>query len=396
MRLLTWSLSTCLFLLPTLSPAQKNDPHLLLTPRRLHRLKLDHDRQTDRWNNFEQRVRTVTDSPERGFELGLYYAIARSEQAGRAAIEWALAHPSEIRQRQLVADWCAPLLSAVQHDTLSAASGTLTGATDPIRTARESLFQSVLRGQKPPGDFRTAWTGALRMLQQDPASMQPDQLYGLFEIIDAMQTNYRVDLRRDDADLFSKLPEIFLLELSPEQLEHPAWKTRMAGLMMVSVDPNLQASSFVQGWAMEDPKQQKDGPGVGYELLWANPYLPGLGYYNMDPWVYQPNTGFLIARMAWEPDACWIKQTPRGFESQRCPANVQTATAAFGKLTVRPLEGRCLTVKHDLNRTVILSGLKPGAVLTWQSAEAKRSGTADPSGLFLLPFDAYGKVCLEK
>ena len=148
---------------------------------------------------------------------------------------------------------------------------------------------------------------------------------------------------------------------------------------------------------MEDPKQQKDGPGVGYELLWANPYLPGLGYYNMDPWAYEPNTGFLIApARLWQPDACWIKQTPRGFESQRCPANVQTAMAAFGKLTVRPLEGRCLTVKHDLNRTVILSGLKPGAVLTWQSAEAKRSGTADPSGLFLLPYSMLTERCASR
>ena len=31
---------------------------------------------------------------------------------------------------------------------------------------------------------------------------------------------------------------------------------------------------------MEDPKMATDGPGVAYEFLWANPYLPGLGYHN--------------------------------------------------------------------------------------------------------------------
>ena len=117
----------------------------------------------------------------------------------------------------------------------------------------------------------------------------------------AMQTNFHTDLRRENSDLFSQLPAVFLLSLSPDQLQQPAWRTRIAGLIMVNVDPNLQASSFVQGWAMEDPKQQKEGPGVAYEFLWADPYLPGLGYFNMEPWVYLRDSGFLIARSNWEP-----------------------------------------------------------------------------------------------
>ena len=102
----------------------------------------------------------------------------------------------------------------------------------------------------------------MRSLKNDPTVWQPEQLYSLFEAIDAMQTNFRDDLRREDSDLFAQLPAIFLLSFSPKELQQPGWKTRVAGLMMVNVDPNLQASSFVQGWAMEDPKQQKDGPGV--------------------------------------------------------------------------------------------------------------------------------------
>jgi hypothetical protein len=365
-------------------------PRLLLTSRRLHRLKLDRQRQTDRWLNFEQRVKGTEDSPQRGFELALFYAVSGDESTGRAAVAWAIAHPLETEQRLLVADWCGAVLTAAERETLSSAAPP---ASDPADLARNLLFQAVVRGQDPTADFKSAWDTALKSLKKDPSAWRPEQLYSLYEAIAAMQTNFHTDLRRESSDLFSQLPAIFLLSLSPEQLEQPSWRTRMAGLIMVNVDPNLQASSFVQGWAMEDPKQQKQGPGVGYEFLWADPYLPGLGYFNMEPWVYLPDSSFLIARAGWEPQACSIKQTPGKFEPLHCDPNIQSRPATFGKLVLLPMRQPCTSVKSDPSRTVILAELRPGSEVSWKIDGNTRNGTADAAGLLRLPFDAVGRVC---
>jgi len=373
-----------------LASAQETGPHLLLTARRLHRLKLDRQRQTDRWLNFEQRVKSTDDSPQRGFELALFYAVSGDESTGRAAVAWAIAHPRETEQRLLVADWCAPVLTSSERESLSSAAPS---GSDPADLARNLLFQSVVRGQDPTAEFKSAWDAALKSLKKDPAAWRPEQLYSLYEAIAAMQTNFHTDLRRENSDLFSQLPAVFLLSLSPEQLQQPAWRTRMAGLIMVNVDPNLQASSFVQGWAMEDPKQQKEGPGVAYEFLWADPYLPGLGYFNMEPWVYLRDSGFLIARINWEPEACSIKQTPGKFESAHCDANVQSRPTNFGKLLLLPISEPCISVKSDPSRTTILSGLRPGSEVSWKTDGNTRTGIADASGLLRLPFDAVGRVC---
>ncbi len=73
----------------------------------------------------------------------------------------------------------------------------------------------------------------------------------------------------------------------------------VAALALVAIDPNLPASQFLQSWALEDTQTLREGPGVAYELLWADPYLPGVGYQNMEPWVYDDH-GRLFARANWE------------------------------------------------------------------------------------------------
>ena len=39
-------------------------------------------RKTERWTNFQHRINSAPDSPERGFELALYYAVTHDDQAG--------------------------------------------------------------------------------------------------------------------------------------------------------------------------------------------------------------------------------------------------------------------------------------------------------------------------
>ena len=76
--------------LPTAESTDVATPKLLLTPQRLRRLQRDRERQTVRWLNFENRVESVPESPERGFELALYYAVTHDEKQGREAVQWAL------------------------------------------------------------------------------------------------------------------------------------------------------------------------------------------------------------------------------------------------------------------------------------------------------------------
>lgn len=385
-----------ILLLLTLAPAASllaQRPHLLLTARRLHRLKLDAQRQTERWVNFEKRVKTVSDSPERGFELALYSSVTDNAAPCQEAIKWGLAHVQNVRQNALIVDWCRDALADGQESQLL--SKAPRKAASPFRNARNQFFAQVAGGNASLDQARALWKELLPLIERDPR-LAPSDLYALYEFLDAVNTNFHSDLRQDNPKLFADLPALLLLLQQPAQMEQPDWQTRLAGLMMVSLDPNLQTSSFVQGWAMEDPKMVREGPGVAYEFLLADPYLPGLGYYNMDPWVYENAGGLLLARSNWDADACWINVFRGEFQSAQCPANVRESARKFGRMNLLPITKRCVEVKQAPRTTTILSGLRPGATVEWRSGDQKRTETADASGLLLLSTDAQGKVCEKR
>jgi hypothetical protein len=371
--------------------AQDNTPRLLLTARRLHRLKLDRQRQTERWVHFEDRVKNVPDSPERGFELALYSTVTDDESPCQEAARWGLTHPAEHRQNALIVNWCEAALSASQRQSLLAAP-LAENVAKPFTSARDQLFVQLAEGRASRSSIRAQWSRLLPLIQQDPRVCLPE-FYALFEFLDAADNTFRLDLRQDDGHLFAELPSVFLLSLEPGKLQNPDWETRIAGLMMVSLDPNLQGSSFIQGWAMEDPKMTREGPGVAYEFLWADPYLPGLGFYNMEPWVYDRPSGLLLARSSWEAKACRISLFRGSVKSLQCPPDVPAAFRVFGRLTLVPLERQCVTVPPQRDRTFIITNLKPGATVEWQNGRQKMSGIADASGLFRLSGETVGKIC---
>jgi hypothetical protein len=390
LRLIT-SLSL-LVLLASSAFSQDNQPHLLLTPRRLHRLKLDVQRQTDRWTALERRVKTTPESPERGFELALYSVLSGNPDYCLQAVAWGLGHPNAIRQSALIADWCRSGVSDSDRKRLLSASPK--AGANPFEAARDALFVGIVNGEASRDSVRKQWSQLLPLIQRDPRACMP-AIYALFEFLDAANQVFRVDLRQDDATLFTNLPAMFLLAMQPQQLERPDWKSRAGGLMLVNVDPNLQASSFVQGWAMEDPKTAREGPGVAYEFLWANPYLPGLGYYNMDPWVYDPQSALLLARKSWDVSSCWVEVFAGRVNSFQCPPRLLETATTFGKLTVQPLTAQCVEIQPRPNASTILSSLRPGEGVTWEADGRKFNGTADRSGLLLLSAMASGKVCQD-
>ncbi|HEY7302513.1 MAG TPA: hypothetical protein VH601_00250 [Bryobacteraceae bacterium] len=372
-------------------------PHLLLTPQRLRRLKRDRERQTVRWVNFESRVESVPDSPERGFELALYYAITGDQPRGREAIEWAL-HASDHRQVALVLAWCNPLLSDAQRKTLAGRVGTffINGPIQRFMMARDVLFASIAAG-KPISAYTEEQRKPFIDELQRGAFADPGQLYAASEFLMAYRTAQHVDLREDAPRFFSDLPTEFLLSLKPDKVEHSDWMTHIAALALVAVDPNLQSSQFLQGWAMESRQMVRDGPGVAYELLWADPYLPGVGYQNLDPWAYDPDTGRLFARTDWSAQSCWIGVSKTGVDEQDCPKDWQHATAKFGHLLLVPLTAQCAELPgRPGNDVAILWKLPPNQPVTFTAEKQQHAASADPSGMLRLGSNITGKVCLPQ
>lgn len=401
MRKLTLAVLALLISLSANGDAQtdQQSPHLLLTPQRLRRLKRDRERQTVRWVDFENRVENVPDSPERGFELALYYAVTGDQARGREAISWALQpHHGDHRQMALVLDWCAPLLSDQQRKTLTERAGTfvITAAFERFTMGRDVLFSLIAAG-KPISDYTESQRKSFIDELQGGAFTDPQRLYAACEFLMAYRTAERTDLREDAAHFFSNLPTEFLLSLKPDKVEHPDWMTHIAALALIAVDPNLQGSQFLQGWAMEDRQMLRDGPGVAYEFLWADPYLPGVGYQNLDLWVYDPDAGRLFARSNWTPQACWIAISKQGVKDEHCAAGWQRAAANFGHLLLIPLTAPCTELpERKGNPNAIIWKLPPGQEVVFTAERDQHTARADRAGMLQLGANIGGKVCLKQ
>ena len=341
-------------------------PQPLLTPQRLKRLQRDRERQTVRWVAFEARVQSVPESPERGFELALYYAVTHDQKRGREAVEWALKRGCDRRQFPLIVDWCRNLISEEERRKLTTSCPT---------ADYKPVVQSLQNGA-----FRDARA-----------------LYAACEYLIAISAAQHTDLRQDAAQFFSQLPVEFLLSLRPGQINHPDWMTHVAALALVAVDPNLQASQYLQAWAIEDSQMIREGPGVAYEFLWADPYLPGVGYQNLDPWIYDAS-GRLFARTNWNADACWIAILEKGeVEEQNCPPGWREKPAQFGQMTLIPMTTRCQELPHlESNQRVVLWRLKPGEAVSYRDQKRQYSAQSDAAGLVLVSTSAEGKVCAAR
>ena len=365
-------------------------PELLLNAQRIRRLKRDRERNTARWMNFENRIRIVPDSPERGFELALYYAITGDEARGREAIAWALNHRSP-RQAALILDWCESLISADEKKRLSDFPGPSADKSHFI-AARDCSFQQIASGAEltlPPDESlreHFAWV-------MNDGFKNPVELYALFEWIYAVRASKHVDLRESAAHFFSGLPVELLLSAKPRELNSPDWMKHAAALALVAIDPNLPGSQFLQSWALEDGQTLREGPGVAYELLWADPYLPGVGYQNMEPWVYD-DQGRLYARSGWDLDSCWIEISAQGPKQANCPPQWQQETTTFGHLTLIPMTGRCAEIPRVANNeSVMIWKLKPGQKMIHGKGKDQRISEADSAGIWRPGANVEGKVC---
>jgi hypothetical protein len=179
-------------------------------------------------------------------------------------------------------------------------------------------------------------------------------------------------------------------------VDRPDWRIHAAALALVGIDPNLEASQYLQGWAIEDRQMISEGEGVAYELLWGDPYLPGVGYENLDPWSYDPSNGSLFARTDWNRDACWIHVSKSITDQENCPNDWQQKPMTFGRLMLIPMTGSCVPLpKRRMDEAAIIWKFQPSQTVYYMLNNAAASAQADAAGMWKSPANAQDRVCIS-
>lgn len=312
-------------------------PRLLLTPQRLRLLQRERDRKTPRWQQFDALISSGAPMPEPGFAFALYYRVSGQAATGKLAVDWALSDAAtDLRQLAFVFDWCGPLLTPAQTDRLASKIQRALAPAPSIDVKQQSsrvLGIVALAGRLPDhGEsllkpiVEQWWrSGIIKKIARGENAIPREQSYALFEMLHALRDNLKLDLREDAPAYFKALPTDHLVSHYPAAFQGPdndfrvpvyvregapdiaeATFSRAAELSMVAYDSNASETQFLQGWLMQDRFMMRGALGAPYEFLWANPYQPGLSYYQV-PLVYHDSaTGHVFARTSWDDDATWL------------------------------------------------------------------------------------------
>ena len=313
-------------------------PRIFLGARRLRLLRRERERQSMRWNQLNLLVAGKAPLPEPGFAQALYYQVSSSSESGKQAVAWALGAGADLRQLALVFDWCQDVLTAAQSKTLAAklARGIQQSRRDSSLSAvRSRLLAAVaLSGHLPEVPEREIaqvvrkwWEGEiLPAIHAGREVVTRDEAFALMEILHVVRDNFNQDLREAAPRFFTDLPTVQLLSYYPAPF--PAGENdyripavphvggqpdlrraalfRTAELSMVAYDSNAPGSQILQGWLMNDHFLLRGTFGAPYEFLWANPYQPGLSYFQAPLVVHDSLFGRLFVRSSWDESAAWL------------------------------------------------------------------------------------------
>jgi hypothetical protein len=371
-----------------------DSPRLLLTRQRLRLLQRERERQSMRWQQFEALVSGGAPMPEPGLALALFYRVAGNAAAGRKAIEWALADATDLRQLAFIFDWCAPLMTQTQADRVA---GKLErGLSAPAADIREQdarVLAAIALADRLPNQGEAVlrpivqqwWReGIVRRIQSGETAIPREQTYALYELFHAIRDNLKIDLRESDSDYFKNLPadhlaghypapyrasendyrvEVYVRDGEPSLID--AALSRAAELAMVAFDNNALESQYLQGWLMQDRFLMRGAHGAVYEFLWANPYQPGLSYFQAPLVFHDGATGHVFARTSWDEDATWIGYFDGHLQLFR-DGQVQTLKPGAATKPVRVGDAVLLTASdpdairfHADSEAVFVLGLKP-------------------------------------
>jgi len=312
-------------------------PRLLLNPQRLRLVQRERERDSLRWQPFSALVSGGAAMPEPGFAWGLYYRASGQVAWGKKAVDWALSDDAkDLRQLALVFDWCGPAMTDAQSDRLAAKlERALTASTaKDVRQQAARAFAAMALAERLPDHGESVmkplieqwWRGEIvKKLDTGAPAIPRDQVYALLELLHAVRDNLKIDLREDAPDYFKALPTDHLVSHYPapypaaeneyrvpiyvrdgEPDLNDAALSRAAELAIVAYDSNAAENQFLQGWLMQDRFLMRGGFGIPYEFLWANPYQPGLSYFQMPLVYHDALSGHLFARTSWDENATWL------------------------------------------------------------------------------------------
>jgi hypothetical protein len=241
-----------------------------------------------------------------------------------------------VRQIALIADWCGPLLSAADkaqifpkldralHNSANLGEArTKALAAIALADARPEVSEKALREV-----YEGFWTGILIPgLRSAKLHVPNGDANAMLELMHCFRDNLNYDLRDTFRDWFKDYPLTHILAHYPEPFPAPendyripadpqidqrgpdvikATLSRAAELAMVAFDSNAPETQLLQGFVMNDRFLMRGALGIPYELMWANPYQPGLSYYHAPLVVHDAVGGELFVRSAWEDDAAWL------------------------------------------------------------------------------------------
>ena len=311
-------------------------PRLFLNAQRLRLLKRERDRDSMRWRQFALLVQAAAQLPEPGFAYALYYSVTGDTEIGKRAVEWATGTGTDLRQLALVYDWCQPVLTTVQSRALAAKIGRLVAQRPAVtvEARRDRVLAAIATadGQNHSEEAtlrETAldwWKAQLApKLLDGRVTLAHHELFALLEILHAIRDNLKIELRESAPDYFKELPKYQVLGNYPAPLAAPeneyripvykgagqpnidhAALARAAGLSMVAYDNNALENQYLQGWLIQDRFMLQGTFGAPYEFMWANPYQPGLSYFQLPILYHDKHSGALFLRSNWEDDAVWF------------------------------------------------------------------------------------------
>ena len=404
-------------------------PRLFLRPARLKLLRRERERQSLRWEQFEGLWTGNAPFDEPGWTAALLYQIAQDQAAGRKAVAWAAGPGTDVRQIALVADWCAPLFSGTDQSRIFAKLQRAVNGPAPktIGEARNKVLAAIVLSETQPelaektltAVFDTFWTNTfIANLKSAKARLPNAEASAMMELLHAFRDNVSFDLRDTFPAWFKEYPLIHLMAHYPPPFPaaeneyripadiaidkkgpdlEKAMLSRAAELAMVAYDSNAPETQLLQGFLMNDRFVMRGTAGIAHELLWANPYQPGLSYYHVPLAQHDPIGGQLFVRSAWEDDASWIGF----FEGQLQLFSDGSVTRIDPKLSHEPMDIEEATVffardaksfrvpprkTEEAIDDVFIVGLEPKRAYHVEVDGLEMvEETADPGGIVFLP-----------
>jgi hypothetical protein len=413
-------------------------PRLFLRAARLRLLRRERERRSMRWQQLDALISGNAPMPEPGFAQALYYQVSGERAAGRRAVDWAL-RASDLRQMALVYDWCQDVLSPAESGQLALRIARRimdTAPLDSIPTVRSRVLGAVaLFDESPAGaedlpqkeldhDVHSWWEGRLApALAAGRAAVPRDDAYAMMELLHALADCARLDLRESAPAYFAEFPIEHLMSYYPAPYHmaegdiylgatrhtgepdlNAAVFSRAAELAMVAYDVNAPSTQLLQGWLMHDRFQLRTPLGAPYEFLWANPYQPGLSYYQVPLVSYNPSSGRLFVRSSWEDGAQWFgafdgamqlfrdgRVTTLDPHTAAEPLMLEAAAICFAGPDGKQHGQWRVTLEEE--QPVFVVGLEPRrAYLVEADDEEMYEATADPTGILQLDDVPHGRT----